>query len=156
MTRRLSYINNAIFGRNGVPHFQCSLHGLARAASASVTARAHHFFCVAEFRDSICRLCDDPDAFHVFSFRNAGNNSLNWRLTQQTTRCTFTEPGPSAFEPDSPTPVTTLTVTVLQTTSDRISTLPVAPVLAAHGCRQSSRLPFLEPTGVRAAQQSLG
>ena len=81
MTRRLSYINNTIFGRNGVPHFQCSLHGLARAASASVTARAHHFFCVAEFRDSICRLCDDPDAFHVFSFRSAGDNSLNWRLT---------------------------------------------------------------------------
>ena len=114
------------------------------------------FFCVAGFCDSISRLCDDPDAFHVFSFRSAGNNSLNWRLTADDSLYTFTEPGPSAFEPDSPTPVMTLTVTVLQTTSDRISTLSVAPVLAAHGCRQSSRLPSLEPAGVRAAQQSLG
>ena len=53
-------------------------------------------------------------------------------------RCTFEEPGLSAFEPDSSMPMTALTLTVLPTTTDRISTLSVAPVLAAYGSRQRS------------------
>ena len=104
------------------------------ALTRCVTAHAHHFFCLAEFCDFICRLRDDPDACHAYALRCAAKNSLNWRLTAERC-CTFTELHPSAFEPDSSIPMTALTLTVLPTTTDRISTLSVACVLAAYGCR---------------------
>ena len=52
--------------------------------------------------------------------------------------------------------MTALTLTVLPTTSDRISTLSVACVLAAYGCRQRLCAMLVEAAAVRAAQESLG
>ena len=58
--------------------------------------------------------------------------------TAAATRCTFTVPGLSPFEPDTPAPITPFILTLILTTSARFSTHPAALLLSGYTSRSSS------------------
>ena len=76
--------------------------------------------------------------------------------TAAATRSTFTVPGPSPFEPDTPVPITPFILTLLRTTSDRFSTHPAALLLSGHTSRSPLGWSWLELAAALVARQSHG
>ena len=76
--------------------------------------------------------------------------------TAAATRCTFTVPGLSPFEPDTPAPITPFILTLILITSARFSTHPAALLLSGYTSRSPLRWSWLELAAALLARQSHG
>ena len=79
-----------------------------------------------------------------------------WRLTAAATRCTFTVPGLSPFEPDTPAPTTPFILTLILITSARFYTHPTALLLSGYTSRSPLGWSWLELAAALVASQSHG
>ena len=80
----------------------------------------------------------------------------NLTATAAATRSTFTVPGLSPFEPDTPAPITPFILALLPTASDRFSTHPAALLLSGHTSRSPPGWSCLELAAALVARQSHG
>ena len=155
-----------------------SFHKSSHVAKPTDTVRAASFKCVLLAPRSRC-LSAPPRAPTIFlasrsfailslaalrSFLSPPSLScptrnrliVYFRLTAAATRCTFTVPGLSPFEPDTPAPITPFILTLILITSAQFSTHPAALLLSGYTSRSPLRWSWLELAAALLARQSHG